>query len=275
MSHAMQKREAAMALLYCFFLSLAALLICTKSSPLYPVNDWSDANIFLTMGKGMLRGKVLYRDLYDHKGPLLYGLHALAAMISSTSFLGVFLLEVAAFTAFLMSAWKIVRLYGVNGAAWPLLAVLAAGVLSSTALQAGDSAEELCLPLVSWSFYLLFKWLHRNDLSAPGRKWALFQGVLTGCVLWIKFTMLGFFGAVMLTALIRLVYRGQWKQAFSCVGWFLLGLLLTTLPWILYFGVNSGIGIWLKTYFYDNLFLYGGSKTSLAERVKEILKCVV
>ena len=61
--------------LYCLLISSAFLLICTKSSPLYPLNDWQDANAFFTMGKGMMNGKVLYRDLFEQKGPLLYFMH--------------------------------------------------------------------------------------------------------------------------------------------------------------------------------------------------------
>ena len=79
---------------YCLFLSILFLLICTKSSPLYPFNDWVDSNAFFTMGKGMINGKVLYRDLFEQKGPLLYFIHGLSYLISNKTFLGVFIFEV-------------------------------------------------------------------------------------------------------------------------------------------------------------------------------------
>ncbi len=37
-------------------LSFGFLLICSKSSPLYPYNDWVDVNCFFTMGRSMLHG---------------------------------------------------------------------------------------------------------------------------------------------------------------------------------------------------------------------------
>ena len=61
-------------------LSAVVLALCSKSSPLYAFNDWMDANIFFTMGKSMFRGKVLYRDVFDHKGPVLYFLYGLASV---------------------------------------------------------------------------------------------------------------------------------------------------------------------------------------------------
>ena len=51
-------------------ISVAVLLICSKNSPLYPMNDWVDVNCFFTVGRGITHGLVSYRDLYDQKGPL-------------------------------------------------------------------------------------------------------------------------------------------------------------------------------------------------------------
>ncbi len=67
-------------------ISAGILLICSKNSPLYPMNDWVDVNCFFTVGRGMRHGLTPYLDLYEQKGPLLYAVFALAAWISETSF---------------------------------------------------------------------------------------------------------------------------------------------------------------------------------------------
>ncbi len=59
-------------LLYSFIVSFAVLAVCSKSSFLYPFNDWVDADCYFTVGKGMMQGKVVYRDLFEQKGVLLY-----------------------------------------------------------------------------------------------------------------------------------------------------------------------------------------------------------
>ena len=38
--------------------SFAVLLVCSKSSFLYPMNDWVDVNCFFTVGRGILHGLV-------------------------------------------------------------------------------------------------------------------------------------------------------------------------------------------------------------------------
>ena len=57
------------------FLLLAAfilLLFATRSSFLYPYNDWNDANSYFSVGKALFHGKMPYRDVFDQKGMYLY-----------------------------------------------------------------------------------------------------------------------------------------------------------------------------------------------------------
>ena len=260
-------------LLYSVAIAAALLFVCSKSSPLYPLNDWTDTNIFFSCGKGMLKGLVIYRDLYDHKGPLLYALYALCALIDSTSFLGVFALEILAVGLFLWSVYKLLSLYGVRGSAWILLPAAGAVILSSLSFQQGGSAEELCLPILAWSLYAILRW---RRSQAPGRMSAgqlIFHGILCGGVLWIKFTMLGFYGVWIGGLFFYHLFRREVREAFACIGWFLLGIAIATAPWALYFGLNGAVGAWLRTYLYDNIFVYSTRETlSFMQQMKAILK---
>lgn len=91
-------------------LSAVVLALCSKSSPLYAFNDWMDANIFFTMGRSMLGGRVLYRDVFDHKGPVLYLLYGLAGLVGGTDFRGVLVLEIIAMTSFLYTSLRTAEL---------------------------------------------------------------------------------------------------------------------------------------------------------------------
>ena len=86
------KKKRGLALAACAALAALMLLFASQCSPLYPINLWDDANCLLTVGRVMRRGGVLYRDIYEQKGPLLYLIHALAACVSDTSFWGVYAL---------------------------------------------------------------------------------------------------------------------------------------------------------------------------------------
>ena len=144
-----KKRERALALMCCAAMAALMLLLTSQCSPLYPINVWGDANCLLTVGRVMKRGGVLYRDIYEQKGPLLYLIHAAAACLSDTSFSGVYLMEIPALTAALYAAYRLMRLRA--GSAFALGAAAVFGALATTggSFMRGDSAEEFCLPLLT------------------------------------------------------------------------------------------------------------------------------
>ena len=260
------KRTETRAFLWSLLIAAAVLFFCTKSSPGYPVNDWSDANIYLTIGRGMTRGQVVYRDLYDHKGPLLYALHALCALVSANSFLGVYIMEVLLGAAFLYGAYRVLKLSGLKQSAWAMLPVLALIVFSSVSFAEGDSAEEMALPLIVGTMAAVFAFLQSDDERMSAKRLVL-CGALTGCVFWIKFTMAGLQAGLLLYVLIK-----YWRDLPRMLGWLIAGFALSTLPWIVYFGLNGALIDWLKVYLYDNLFLYSaGEGAGLVSRVKAIV----
>jgi len=264
-----QRKRDVLIWLYCLLAAAVCLAICSKSSMLYPINDWTDANAYFSCGKGMLQGRVIYRDLYEHKGPLLYALHALCALVDPTSFLGVYILETLAVSLFLLAGYRLLQLYGTGKTGWIALPLLAAAMLSSLSFQQGDSAEELCLPLLAWSLVGGLRWLKTEAPSRMPARQLLLHGFLGGCVLWIKFTFLGFYATWLLGMMLLHLLRRDGRAALRALGWFALGAVIATLPWIVYFGINGAVVPWLKTYIYDNLFLYqDGTVGTLAGRVK-------
>ena len=47
-------------------------LVSLVSSPLYKGIYYSDPAVFKIMGIGLLQNKIMYKDLFDHKGPIIY-----------------------------------------------------------------------------------------------------------------------------------------------------------------------------------------------------------
>ena len=91
------------AIIICILSAIAIITICSRSSFIYPFNDWYDPNCYFTVGKSMMNGIVPYRDLFEHKGPLLYFIHGIAWFISKNTFLGVYFIEIISMFVFLYS----------------------------------------------------------------------------------------------------------------------------------------------------------------------------
>lgn len=245
---------------YVFLLMTAALIItiCSKSSPLYLLNDWVDANCFFTVGKSMLHGKVLYRDIFEHKGFYLYVLHALGYLISNTSFFGVYLLEIAAAFVFLVYACKTALLFCSDADVIYLIPILAAFVYGTQAFSHGDSAEEFCLPLLAYALWAGLKAVRNHE--TPTLKEFFWVGVTSGCVLWIKYTMLGFYLGWFIVPAYLMVRSRAWKKLGASVAAIALGVGAATLPVIVYFAANGALHDLWQVYFYDNMFVYSSAE---------------
>ena len=248
--------RAAVVWLICLASALAALLVCSLSSPLYATNDWIDANAYLTIGRAMLHGQVPYRDLVDHKGPLLYLLHMLAALVQPNGFFGVFVWEVAAGTVFCRWAVKLAALFADGPAALLAAPVSAAVVYTLPAFSKGDSAEEFALPLLLIALYDLTRVM--LDGGRPViRGMLLRNGALAGVLFWTKYTLLGVHFAFMACLFVELLaFRRQIARAFAACGWFLLGMAAPAVPVLAYFAANRALGSLWEVYFYNNLFRY-------------------
>ncbi len=259
-------------LLFSLLTSLVVIGICSKSSPLYPMNDWVDVHCFFTMGKGLLNGQVLYRDLYEQKGPVLYFIYALLALISDESFWAVFLLEVASFILFLYYAGRLVMLYNPS-TFFAYICVTALGVIVGTcpAFSHGGSVEEMCLGLMIYGLYTLFSCiLEKRSLRL---REALINGIFAGMILWIKFTMLGFYVGLCLSVLVYYsLVRKDWKGLLSSVGIFLGGVGIVTALVMIYFIAAGATEDLFTAYFYNNLFLYPSEAES--SKLQQILYCL-
>ena len=243
-------------LIYSFLVAFGFLAVCSKSSFLYPMNDWVDVNCFFTMGRSIWDGLVPYRDLYEQKGPVLYFLYAFAALISSDGFFGVFLLEVITFGLFLYFSGRIAQLC-LDGSklSYLIVAVLAAVIPVSPAFAHGSSCEETCLFFLAYGLYSVT--LAMNE-KRPLTFWEAFiNGVFAAAVLYIKFTMMGFYAALALFVLFWYCTRpSHLKSLLITIGGFLLGIIALSLPVFFYFALNGAVDDFLTVYFYNNLFLY-------------------
>lgn len=267
-----EKRRGMGAAAFCFAVSAVLLLICSMNSYLYPLNPWVDVNCYVTVGREMLKGMVPYRDLVEQKGPLLYALHALFQMISPGSYHGIYWMETLLLTGTLMCFWKIARLCMERiSTAWVVLP--AAVLLASRAFCMGDSAEEMCLMPVALSMYELLRVRGRARELSVGR--FVLNGMAAGCILWIKYSLLGFhFVWMAYLAIETLVDDRSLSRAIGICAAFLLGMFLSSVPWLIYFGVRGALGDLVDVYFVNTIANYGKpGRGVLDNTARALIRC--
>ncbi len=252
-------------MVFLFISAVALMTICTKSSPLYPINNWVDPNCYMTMGKSILSGLVPYRDLFEQKGPLLYFIHTIAAMISYNSFLGVYFIEIISCFVFLIHVYKIFTIYLPENTI-VFIPLVVTVFFTSHAFQYGDSVEELVLPLLTYGLYILLKSLNRYEL--PSDKEFFMIGITSACVLWMKYTILGFYIGWIIVPFIMAIKNKEVKHLFRKIVYIVWGVLVVSLPILIYFSANNAIDDLFITYFYNNMFLYGSVSGTLNDKLQ-------
>ncbi len=261
-------------ILYCTIIVFLFLTLCSKCSFLYPFNDWVDVNYFFTVGKSMMKGMVLYKDIYEQKGPLIYIIYGIAYLFSHRTFLFVYFMEIGIGIIFLIYSMKCLLLYQEvtkiqEKFFWIVLPIYAAVVYSSLAFYCGGSVEEFTMPMQAITLYWLLLYFRNKEIN---KKKIFFCGFMAGCVFWMKFTLLGLFFIWMALIFFDKVFQKQYIIAIKSCVFFLFGMLLATVPWILYFGYHHAIFDCIRVYLYNNIFLYSSHSDGTLEKLKELMK---
>lgn len=251
--------------LFCLALATLFLTICSKTSPLYTFHDWFDSNAFLTVGRGILKGLVPYRDLFEQKGPILYFLHAIAAIISDRTFIGVWILQIITFSIFLFYTAKIIKLYLPKHTCYYILPIFTFFIFMMKSYRYGDSAEEFCLPLLMISFYGLLQILKQKEKKIP-YSFFITHGIIAGIVLWIKYSIIGFWFGFMAFFFFDTLRKKEYRLSISYCLFFLLGMALPTIPILIYFGTHHAIFDLVDAYFWINLNSYS-IKSTIIEKI--------
>lgn len=252
---------------------LILLIVCSftiGSSPVYRTNPWVDSNAMLTMGKAMLNGHVPFRDIIDQRGPVLYTIFALGALIKKNSFAGVFLLQVINVLIIYILTWKIVNNFKLKIIDSKWIALIGPMVLFSTnAFSFSGSPEEFAFTSI---LYLLLVINRANqNVSKITLKEFFLLGVNLGLVFWNKFSMVGAFIGFFAWVACLLLYKKQFKKLMKVVMVSLLGFMTVSIVVFVYFIINNSWNDLIQIYFVQNLTSYGKSNQTLLMKLWSLL----
>lgn len=239
--------------------------ITAKCSFLYRMNHWDDPNCYFTVARAMKKGLVLYRDIYEQKGPYVYFLHYIAVSILN-GYTGMYLFELIAGLTVACFAYKILSLYIESDAKKIIyLLIFLSFYYTSPAFRSGDSVEEMSIPFLLIAFYFLVKSI-KNNAPMPFYQMMII-GALSGIIFFSKYTICGMIFAIALMTFIWDVKDKRIKKAFLEIVYFFTGFVLALLPALIYFKVNDSLSYFLEAYFYNNIFLYSSEKKSFIVKI--------
>lgn len=230
--------------LWLFFLTVSFVFISVESvitSPFYKLPTWpSDSVTFMLMGKTLLEGRVPYLDLFDHKGPVLYGFQAIGQLIYPGRY-GVYTLQILLLSFSMTLLWKsgcMIAGKGKNLCAMALFLLTAMWTF-----ELGNQCEEYSLPFGVLCIYLALKYLKKSgegDLELPSSASYLF-GICLAASFMIRAIDAVIPSAVILGLALLLLKRKQYYNLCShCVTGF-LGMATVLLPILFYFSWHGAL----------------------------------
>lgn len=246
-------------IMYFFLASALVLTLCSTTSPAYAFHAWDDSNCFFTVGKSVLHGKIIYKDIYEQKGPLLYFIHTAAYLISHDSFFGIWIFQIIAAAIFLIFSYKSISLFVSCEMKENLkfyLPIILAIIFSSNSFVMGDSVEEFSMGLFMYPLFVSLKNLKTK--TEFKNKELFFSGMCAGCIFWMKYSLLGFFIGWAIVPIWFYLKQKNFKGIFKSVCLVWGGVSTVSLPILIYFFANNATADLFQVYFFDNIFLYTG-----------------
>lgn len=211
----------------------------------------TDSAVYLYMGKALQNGKVMYQDVFDHKGLVLYLINAFGMMLTGGSFTGVWLLEVVNAFATALLAFKVIKLItGKKAVQYMTVFLTIAGLTISQLLTDGNLTEEYALPWITLALYICLKYFIDGAYQFYE---IILLGISFTVIVFIRANMVAVFAAFMPLVLVQLICQKKWKDIGICAGNFLLGCVLVLLPIFAYHIATGSVGDMMSYYFQFNL----------------------
>lgn len=214
-------------------------LYSTSTSPLFPYYYGSDSAQFQTMGMAWAAGKVPYRDIFDHKGPMAFFFDMLSFKMFGNN-VGIYLVQVVCMFINLAAVYQISQLY-FKGTFTGFLSIAITCIIFAAEFLGGNFGEEYCLPLIFVSTYFQLRYFRNNEITHKPI-YALIYGVAFGISFFSKATNAIALCIGVLIIIINIVAHKEFKNLWKNAYMFIAGFMIIALPFSIYFLANGCFG---------------------------------
>lgn len=239
-----------------FFFKITRMFFCAiilaMSSCMNPFScgPTGDQGIFACGASLMTNGGVIYKDYFDHKGPIFYIIEAVGYRLDGIT--GIWIAEIITCTlAFLMIS-KIIDLYTYNN-----ITKMAAFVMSFACFAGwfcrGNMTEEFAVFPIATSLYIFIKYF-RNE-SSVGTEHVVIAGMMFGIILGIRPNMIGVWLGCIPIIIYKLCKEKKYIKLVSYIFQFILGVVIIVVPVLLWLMKNDALKNMIDDYIIFN-FLY-------------------
>lgn len=209
-----------------------------------------DTALWHVIGRGITQGYVPYRDLFEHKGPLLFFIYAFSWLFEEQR-LAMFAVQSVCFCITLVFLYKLCRLFTDQLKA--LAAVLFFLLVFCGTIGEGAMSEEWSLPFITVTLYISLKYLfeERNEREHPV-VYGFLYGVCFGLVAMIRLNNAAPIAGVILGFLIVMGRQKKIACILKNAAAFLVGMVLPMLPIVWWYWKEDALGfLWWGAFLFN------------------------
>ncbi len=270
------------------FIPLSALFLLVFSCSTNPFStvDGFDSTVFKYMGQALAEGKVIYRDLFDNKGPILYFINAIPFFLGGDYFtrFPLFLLQLIGLSASMWFMYRTARLFA--GGFWSLISLLVSLLLYIVFFEGGNLCEEWMLYGFAPALYVAMKWYLdlQNDkkVSLCTRRMlsdGFFYGFIFAYALFIRPNdAMGFIGGLLLSvSILTMTSKGKLGNLLHLYLGVFIGFSIITIPIVAWFAYHHALVDLWNGMFGVNIGYVGGNSLFFTLPIAKLplLLCII
>ena len=228
-----------------FFMSMYSI----RFSEIFTDNDGA---IYYVIGKAIMNGKVLYRDIFDHKTPYIFFANALASLLDKNH-LGLFILEITLLFITLIYTYKFLKLF--TSKFRSLIGTFVLGILLNIPqiTFSYSRTEEYAIAFMMVGLYLFanYYFLYKKE-SKENIIPMIAIGLMAGLTFMTNIRAIVLFVPFAFVMLIKNIKEKRFAYIIKLFFAGLLGVFLSTLPYIIYMVLtNSAYDAFYAIYIFN------------------------
>lgn len=234
---------------------------------LFPLGGKSpaqDSSVFIYIGQMMHKGYIPYKDMFDHKGIMIYFLEYLGTFILGKGYIGIWLIETIFLGVTVYYSMKLAKVFCDEDIICYISVLSEVLICGFYVYEGGNLVEEYALPWITMALYVFLKYFkterysHR-EICAIGAGFIIVSLLRINMVIvWAVFLPIVF---------LKLIRDKRYADLRKCIVAFIVGMVVILIPTFIYCVVTKCLPDMWKYYIVFNL-QYSGSNSSISTCVE-------
>jgi len=228
----------------CLFILLKSL-----GAPFSHGVPWTDSSVFIYTAKQMIAGKLVYKEVFDHKGLTLYLLNIIGLKIFNGNWIGIWILQMFCYFVTAIFLYRTLQFF--YNKKLSILAITTVLLYQGAIGFGGNLTETWALPFTSIALYIFTQYfVKQKQFSIVQLFFLSATFILT---LFLRLNLVSLWGVFGIVIIVDLVKSKRWKDILFYTLYVLVFCLLTAMPYFLYAYSKGIFGDLIYCYFTFNL----------------------